>query len=268
MKVTMSHVLRNLRSIGFMIFYASLMYANTSSTQVVKYNLVSGEPDIYLCADAEKIGVTWSNGDVWDKPLIQRFYSLLPTNQEIVVFDLGAQTGSFSLLAKYFPHSIWYSFEPIQEAAEILSKNLVLNDIHNVFVQQMAASNVSGKVTLKMPAMNNWGCSTIGSNVLRFTPVSEREITSIDLDSFVAIQQIKKVHFMKLDTEGSELNILRGAQKMIVRDHPIMLIEYNETNMKQCGVFKQELDQFLKDMGYEWKLISSEDILCIPKICS
>ena len=51
---------------------------------------------------------------------------------------------------------------------------------------------------------------------------------------------------MKLDTEGSELYILRGAKNMIMRDHPIMLIEYNETNMKQCGVVKDDLDNFLR----------------------
>lgn len=71
---------------------------------------------------------------------------------------------------------------------------------------------------------------------------------------------------MKLDTEGSELFILQGAKKMILRDHPIMLLEYNETNMKQCGILKHDLDKFLMEIGYEWKLISNEDILCTPII--
>ncbi len=232
--------------------------------QELKYNLVDGLPDIYIHPDSEKIGHTWSNGNVWDKPLIQKFYSLLPAHDFFVVIDLGAQTGSFSLLAKYFPNSTWYAFEPIQEATITLKKNLTLNDIHNVSVYQMAASHFSGKTTLKMPAMDEWGLATIGPNPLRFTLVIEREIECIDLDSFVTAQHIKKVHFMKLDTEGSELSILRGAKDMIMRDHPIMIMEYNEINMKQCGVLKQEIDELLVEMGYEWKLISSEDILCVP----
>jgi hypothetical protein len=71
---------------------------------------------------------------------------------------------------------------------------------------------------------------------------------------------------MKLDTEGSEYLILRGAQKMIKRDRPIMLIEYNETNMRQCGVCKEDLNNLLIELGYSWQLVSTEDILCIPII--
>jgi hypothetical protein len=115
-----------------------------------------------------------------------------------------------------------------------------------------------------MPDRPNWGLSTIGSNPLRFKPHTKREVECIDLDTFVERHHIEKVHFMKLDTEGSELAILRGAQKMIARDHPIMIMEYNETNMKQCNARKKDLDDFLGQMGYTWKLISSEDILCIP----
>ncbi len=253
-----------LRKYGYFllnIFSLAALHGN------VRYNLVDGLPDIYIAPMSERIGHTWSHGSVWDKPLIQKFYSLLATHNDFfVAIDLGAQTGSFSLLAKYFPNSTWYSFEPIQEAADTLKENLVLNNISNVNVYQMAASDFSGRTTLKMPTMDAWGLSTIGSNVLRFTTAIEREIECIDLDSFVTAHNITKVHFMKLDTEGAELYILRGAKKIIMRDHPIILMEYNEINMKQCCVLKQDIDQFLKEMGYAWKLISSEDILCIPTL--
>lgn len=250
-----------------MFMYLSLCAFGSafSSNVPLKYNLVNGLPDIYLSPMSEKIGHTWWQGNVWEKDLIHKFYSLLRAQGSCVVLDLGAQTGCFSLLAKYLPRSTWYSFEPLQEAADTLKENLLLNDIHNVSVYQMAVSDFTGKVTLKMPSMDAWGLSTIGSNVLRFTTQFEREIDCIDLDSFVIAKDIKKVHFMKIDTEGSELYILRGAQKMIMRDHPIILMEYNETNMKQCGVLKQDINAFLTAMGYEWKLISSEDILCTPK---
>jgi FkbM family methyltransferase len=245
--------------------YISHVYGGLSKdSATLKYNLVKGLPDIYLDAQSEKIGHTWTNGYVWEKHLIQKFYSLLPKDDFFVVFDLGAQTGCFSLLAKYFPNSTWYSFEPIEEAATTLKKNLMLNDVHNVFVYQTAVADISGKITLKMPAMHEWGLATIGPNVLRFTPVSQREVDCIDLDSFIAVHNIKKIHFMKLDTEGSELYILRGARKMIMRDLPIILMEYNETNMKQCGVCKEDIHVFLAEMGYEWQLVSNEDILCIP----
>lgn len=235
------------------------------SNTCLKYNLVEGLPEIFLSPLSEKIGHTWVNGVVWDKPLIQKFYSLLVEhNDYFVMLDLGAQTGSFSLLAKFFPNSQWHSFEPLKEAADTLKTNLALNDIHNVTVYPVATSNVSGTAILKMPPMNEWGLATIGSNVIRFNPLEERIVECIDLDSFVFNKQIKKVHFMKLDTEGSELNILKGAQKMIQRDHPIILMEYNDTNIRQCNVNKDEIGIFLQSLGYQWNLVSGEDILCVP----
>jgi FkbM family methyltransferase len=233
--------------------------------EMMQYNLVEGLPNIYLTPLSEKIGCTWVRGQVWDKPLIQRFYSLLARHPEFfVMIDLGAQTGSFSLLAKYFPSSRWYSFEPIEEAAHILQKNLSLNHIENVTVYNLAASDVSGPMVLNMPDMNEWGLSTLGSDVLRFTQTSKRKIECIDLDSFVKLHKIDKVHFMKIDTEGWEFYILKGAKTILQRDRPIILMEYNETNMKQCHVLKEEVDAFLQEMGYTWELVSSEDILCFP----
>lgn len=265
----MSKFLVNLIHISLCISFISSAYGNIESEnkniEGLRYNLVSGMPDIIICSMSEKIGHTWSNGNVWEKTLIQSFYSLLATrNDSFIVFDLGAQTGCFSLLAKYLPNSSWYSFEPIQEAVNALKENLLINEIDNVRVIEMAASNFSGKTILRMPTMDAWGLSTLGANVLRFKTAIEREIDCINLDSFVKENNIAKVDFMKLDTEGSELFILLGAQELIMRDQPIILMEYNEINMAQCGVLKSQIDEFLTQMGYEWKLISSEDILCIP----
>jgi len=242
------------------------IYGIDSNNQLLKYNLIDGLPDIYLSPESEKIGVTWNNGYVWDKSLIKLFYSLLPLHDECVVFDLGAQTGSFTLLAKFFPNSTWYAFEPLEEAINTLKQNIKFNNIQNVLVYQKAASNFCGKATLNMPSQDQWGCATIGDNPLRYPIVEQRDVECITLDSFIEEHNIKKVHFMKIDTEGAELLILHGAKKLIQRDHPILLLEYNETNMKQCHISTNDLHQFLKDMGYTWELVSEEDILCIPVV--
>jgi len=231
-----------------------------------EYHLIDGKSAIIIDDEAECIGHTWSEGSVYERHLIQKFYNLLPREEPFVAFDIGAQTGCFSLMAKFFPNSQWYAFEPIVEAATVLKKNLELNVIDNVHVENVALSDISGTAYLAMPDKGNWGLSTIGSNPLRFAAQSQREVPCIDLDSFVELHGIKKVHFMKLDTEGAELLILRGAKNMLLRDHPVIVMEYNETNMKQCGINKTDVDAFLIEMGYQWKLISSEDILCTP-IC-
>lgn len=251
-----------------LVLIIGALYSNfeTISGEIVQYNLIEGLPDILLSRDSEKIGHTWQSGNVWEKHLIKKFYDLLAAkNEPIVIFDIGAQTGCFTLLSKFLPHSQWYSFEPINEAALLLRENIKLNNINNAKVFAVAAAEKTGTVILKMPSMDAWGLSTIGSKPRRFNQVFyEREIESIDLDSFIEKNGISKVHFLKLDTEGSELLILKGARKLIQRDLPIILMEYNETNMNQCDIQKAQVDAFLQEMGYVFELISTEDILCCP----
>jgi len=58
----------------------------------IEYNLVAGLPNIYITPISEKIGHTWQQGKVWEKHLIQKFYSLLKTHDDyFVAIDLGAQ---------------------------------------------------------------------------------------------------------------------------------------------------------------------------------
>ncbi len=251
--------------LGSFLFLASLLSSpvDVNFHKKLQYNLVAGLQDIYLDPRSERIGCTWSQGQVYDKPLIAKFYSLLKEhNQFFVAIDLGAQTGCFSLLAKFFPNSQWYSFEPIPEVADTLKTNLSLNGIQNVSVYQMAASDSSGEAILKLPPMNAWGLATLGQNVLRFTPVGEIKIPCIDLDRFVAEHHIAKVDFIKMDTEGWELYILKGAVNLIRRDHPVILMEYNTTNGEQCGVRLEQINEFLRAMNYQWQSISGDDILC------
>jgi FkbM family methyltransferase len=245
-----------------LIFVASIFSLHAD----LIYNLVEGKPDLYIDSFSERIGHTWVDGNVWDKPLIGKFYALLSQKEgPFTVLDIGAQTGSFSLLAKYFPHSKWYAFEPIWEASETLKTNLRINSIQNVSVHQMAVSDYWGQAILKMPEIGAWGLSTLGENVLRFSTKTQREVDCVNLDHFIHVHGIGKVDFIKIDTEGGEFAILRGAQALIQRDHPVILMEFNKTNLAQCGVTPLEVESLLQSLDYQWEFVSNEDILCVPK---
>ncbi|MES2122073.1 MAG: FkbM family methyltransferase [Chlamydiota bacterium] len=231
----------------------------------LSYNLVSEEENIFISKQTEQIGATWWSGNVWDKPLIEKCHAILKGLDENFVFlDVGAQTGSFSLMAKYFPNSQWYAFEPIKEAADELIVNLALNGIQNAFVCNASVSDKSGWGTLKLPTDNHWGLATMGNTPLRFHRHEERKVECITLDEFTQTHAIQRVDFIKIDTEGWELFILKGGKDVIARNKPIILMEFNGTNMRQCGVSETEVCVLLEEMGYQWELVSTEDILCKP----
>lgn len=231
----------------------------------LSYNLIEGLPDIYISPQSEKIGCTWSNGEVHDKTLIKLFYDLLPKDKEFVAIDVGAQTGSFCLMAKFFPESEWYAFEPIEEAVDCLKDNLSFNEIWNVSVFSEAVSNSSECSYLKIPDIKNWGLATLGDDVLRFSfPFEVRTVRCVNIDAFALENRIQKVDFIKIDTEGWEYYILQGAKQTIQRDKPIILMEWNEVNLNQCKVKINEFEALLRELEYRWIFVTAEDILCTP----
>lgn len=249
-----------------MIFVLCLLRpAVGTSDEYIKYNLVYELPDIVISEQTEKLGETWNRGEVWEKHLINAFFGLMNQKTEpFVVLDVGAQTGCFTLLSKFLPFSQWYAFEPIQEAADLLKGNLEANAIQNVEVHQLAISDQAGSALLKLPIDCHWGLTTLGSTPKRFGTYNTRYVECMDLDTFVMNKEIKKVDYIKIDTEGWELYVLRGGKEMIKRDRPTILMEFNRINMEQCQVNPDDIIGFLRELDYEWTLVSTEDLLCTP----
>ena len=245
--------------------YDSLSQPIKEAHHPQKYNIVSDLPPVYISQKTESIGATWQNGNVWDKPLIELFYSLLTKKSDFfVVLDIGAQTGCFTLLSKYFPNSQWYAFEPIEEAAKELQINLFLNDIKNTSVYQLGMSSQPETKYLNLPLDTHWGLATLGENPLRFNQYESRKVELTCIDNFLFENEINQVDFIKIDTEGWELFVLQGAEKTIAEYRPIILMEMNEKNIKQCNIRKEDLFTFLKKYDYSWKYVTREDILCTP----
>lgn len=235
--------------------------------ELLSYNLVETQPNIQITQTTEDIGSAWKHGIIHDKEMVRAFYNILQAkNDRFVVFDVGAFTGRFSLLAKFFPNSHWYSFEPIQEAADCLRNNLILNEIANVSVIEMACSDSSEWRRLGMPSIEIWERSTFGRNILRFLPpIENRSVECIDIDTFVMMKEIRKVDFLNIDAEGWELFVLQGAKKLIQRDRPVIFMQYNEVNMRQCYIDSKEVELLLEAFGYQKEFINFEHVLCFPR---
>jgi len=236
-----------------------------------KYRLVIDMPKVFVSNESERCGATWIQTEkqnrVWDQKTIEKFYHVMQkngSNSDFVVFDIGAQTGCFTLLAKFFPHSKWYAFEPIKEASHELQRNLAKNRIQQVAVYPCAVSNKQGVVNLKLPSDTHWGLATLGSTPHRFKEYQVRQVPSIVLDEFATSNNIQKVDFMKIDTEGWEFFVLQGARNLIRKYSPVILMELNEDNLIQTGVTKKDIYQLLEEMNYTYESFSEDDILCRP----
>ncbi len=78
------------------------------------------------------------------------------------------------------------------------------------------------------------------------------------LDSF----DLTNVDFIKIDTEGYEYFVLKGAEKTIKRDHPVIVVEQKESTKDRYGLQFEQAVTLLKSWGAVWRgAISGDHIL-------
>lgn len=150
------------------------------------------------------------------------------------------------------------AFEPNPEAFECLEHNL--SKFSNVELRKEALSDKSGKVSItKVPT--NAG--------MTYVDKKKGKIKCITLDSL----NLEKVDFIKIDAEGFEHNILKGAEQTIRKYKPTMVIEIVNDYLLKNGTSNNDVYIWLMEMGYRYQNIYPEqslyetqlDLLCIPK---
>lgn len=197
--------------------------------------------------------VTFSrNGYYFEPRSIAYFFNIAhEKNTHINIIDIGAQSGLYTLYAKYIPNSTFYSFEPNPETFKLLEDNCKLNNIENVNLFNNGLSDVSGYLSLKVPFHpNEKGLCCFSDTPLRFTNNFKEytvNVTTLDEEFF---NKNIKVDMIKCDTEGWEFYILKGGIKTLEKYKPDLFIEINDTNMKQCNVNKTDLINLLENLGY------------------
>jgi len=137
--------------------------------------------------------------------------------------DIGANIGNHSLFfSRYFDRV--YSFEPNMKTFRLLDFNASL--VGNVECFNVGLSDNAGLATLIVDPVNV-GASYIG--VADSKSKQEQEIELRTLDSFEAINA-NRIGLIKIDVEGLELPVLRGATKVIENNRPVILFEQHPSD--------------------------------------
>jgi FkbM family methyltransferase len=145
--------------------------------------------------------------------------------------DIGANTGYYSLLAtKVNPLIKVFAFEPANGPLHYLKKNVLLNDLQvSILIHDKALSNETGEVMFyevrnKKYSYLHYNLSGVGS--LK-ADLSKRvyPVNALTLDEFIKDNLVESIDLIKIDTEGTENIILKGAEQTIQQFHPIIICE-------------------------------------------
>ena len=170
--------------------------------------------------------------------------------------DVGANVGLFSVAvgakSKGMSCSI-HAFEPCPQTFAILEKNIALNDLNCAHTHTVAISDQKGQAVLCVNAPFKDGLNSLARpSHSDAEVVGETSVQTISLDAFLEEQKVQRVDIMKIDVEGAELHVCRGAQKLLSRpDAPLILYEGYSWCTAAFHYHPVETMWLLSDLGYE-----------------
>jgi FkbM family methyltransferase len=197
------------------------------------------------------VGAAMFNGgfENTERSFVERF--LRPG---MTVLDIGAHHGFYTLLAsrKVGPQGRVLAVEASPRERAKLSLHLQINRCKNVEIESRGLGENEGDAELYLVKGSQSGC-----NSLRPPEVSdptEKVPIHIDrLDNVLRDHQIERVDFMKLDVEGAELSVLKGAPQLLMnRPRPTILAEVQDIRTKPWGYAARAIIRYLAAADYHW----------------
>lgn len=168
--------------------------------------------------------------------------------------DVGANMGIFSLFAskKLGDNGVVIAIEPSNRDFSRLKANIELNRLTNLKLINAAASNSKSMTELLVSGEEHTGHNTLGNFAHDSSAFKERQIVeTFTLDELVETEKLYKVDFIKIDTEGHELFVLKGAANILQRFHPVLLIELADISLIQQGCKSGQIWEFLTALNYK-----------------
>lgn len=172
------------------------------------------------------------------------------------VFDVGAHAGYYTLLASTLvgPSGRVCAFEPDPGNVRALRGNVETNGCTNVRIEEAAVADGAGTA--------RFGGGS-GSGTGRLTEEGEREVSTLALDDYAERSELVP-SVVKIDVEGAEHRVLRGASVTLRRASPVLFLSLHGRAPRRACL------ELLGDAGYRTEPIVADDagrpseLLCLP----
>jgi FkbM family methyltransferase len=178
--------------------------------------------------------------------------------KDMTLVDIGANQGEFSLFAaKRLSHGSVYAFEPMNIFYQQLEENIKLNNFSNIQTFHFGLSDRPAEVPIYLGESGGAG-EHEGLGTIFQTQQRSRLVQNIRLEVFDEIAKqipLNKIDFFKIDVEGAELMVLKGALNTLKKTRPVVMIEMNEDTYRSAGYSGEDIKQFFRDLNYSMNRI-------------
>lgn len=206
-----------------------------------------------------------------DYQILKTICNLYDEKKNLFFIDIGANVGSYSLtIAKNFKNSKCVAFEPVPYYFDQFKKNIELNKLKNIIVSNECVSNNNTKnidffVNNTLP-----GSSGLSNKIFTFHPkIKDKDNFEKIIRNSIKLDELEKKYdfincenfLIKVDVEGAEKKVIEGAENIISKFKPDMLIEIQEGNLEKDQNIINSL-KFFERLGYKFhKSINSQSII-------
>lgn len=162
------------------------------------------------------------------------------------MLDVGANKGDFTLLAARIvgPAGYVLAFEPEPDNCRWLRKSIAINGYTQLALVEAALSDENGETRLYLGGKSGWHSLEPGQSPER-PSVAVRQCR---LDDYLDAHHIdRRIHLMKIDVEGAELRVLRGAERTLRRKDVCLVMDLHP----HLGVDPSEVVEFLRSLDFE-----------------
>lgn len=145
---------------------------------------------------------------------LKKLSRFLHTNGPMIIFDVGANAGDYAIMAKQvFSSARIYCFEPGVESFQCLSNIFAADPL--VTCEKIALGKENGTSSLFFEHPGDLTATLRCNTFVRKQSAKQQEVALMTLDEFCSSRGIKKIDFLKIDTEGAEFDALVGAKTML-----------------------------------------------------
>ena len=188
------------------------------------------------------------------------FLSLLEDKKGSVL-DIGANIGIMTThLSKYLPNTTIHAFEPIPTNSFVLKKIIAKFDLKFARLHEIALGDTTGKVQMILPKNGKTkmqGLSHVKHQSI--TEWNEGDEFEVEIDQLDTIIGSEKIQGIKIDVENFEYFVLKGGQKLLERDHPIIYAElWDNQNRSNCF-------ELLSTYSYRTYIVSKNRLIPFDK---
>ena len=167
--------------------------------------------------------------------------------------DIGANKGSYLWwLSRAVGQGKVVAFEPQKMLVDYLKDACRACRMNNVIIEHFAVSERSGETVLNIPGESTSPGASIEAAIGRREKCRQERVRLVALDEYFADER-SRIGAIKVDVEGHELSVFKGAANILLRHSPLLVFECENRHMSSGSV--TDVLKFLRDLGYSGHFI-------------